>query len=140
MLGGFREEWCAWEIFFNAVVDAIADLDAGGHVKPDVYYNILKYTRKYGAEAAASFARFEAANVLAVRDLVEKEQIDCDFVLTRAIDAYLDDDHAKATEDIYRELLRTGAADLSDISFTTGEEAEEVSREFLYQPWEAFQE
>ncbi|ORY68658.1 FAD dependent oxidoreductase superfamily [Pseudomassariella vexata] len=99
----------------------------GGHIKPDVYYNILKYTNKYGAEAAASFALFEAANVLAVKEMVEKEKIECDFVLTRAMDAYLDVEHAKATEDIYRELLRMGVADLTDIQFTGGDEAEKIS-------------
>jgi glycine/D-amino acid oxidase-like deaminating enzyme len=98
----------------------------GGHVKPDVYYNILKYTRKYGAEAAASFARFESANVIAIKQLVEKERIDCDFVLTRAVDAYLDAEHAKATEDAYRELVRIGVADLGDVQLVHGENAEKV--------------
>lgn len=95
-------------------------------MKPDVYYNILKYTKKYGAEAAASFARFEAANVIAVKELIEKEGIDCDFILTRAIDAYLDAEHAKATEDAYRELMRIGVADLGDVQLVHGEKAEKV--------------
>lgn len=99
----------------------------GGHIKPDVYYNILKYTEKYGAEAAANFARFEAANVLAVKKLVEKEGIDCDFVLTRAVDAYLDAEHAKATRESYEELVRIGVADLGDVQFVHGENAEKVS-------------
>jgi glycine/D-amino acid oxidase-like deaminating enzyme len=41
----------------------------GGHLKPDLYLSILKYSKKYGAENAAEFARFESANVLAVKEL-----------------------------------------------------------------------
>lgn len=91
-----------------------------------MYYNILKYTKKYGAENAAAFARFEAANVYAVKEMVEKENIDCDFVLTRALDVYLDEAHAKITHDAYQELHRIGVADLGDVQFLQGSNAEAV--------------
>lgn len=92
-----------------------------------MYYNILKYTKKYGADNAAAFARFEASNVLAVKELVERESIDCDFVLTRAIDVYLDEAHAKSTHAAYQELRRVGAADLGDVHYVQGPDAEAVS-------------
>lgn len=92
-----------------------------------MYYNILKYTEKYGAANAAAFARFEAANVLAVKDLVEREKIDCDFVLTRALDVYLDEAHARSTYTTYQELRRIGVADLGDIHYIEGPNAEAVS-------------
>lgn len=91
-----------------------------------MYYNILKYTKKYGAENAAAFARFEAQNVLAVKELVEREKIDCDFVLTRALDVYLDDAHAEATHAAYQELRRIGEADLADVQYLAGPDAEAV--------------
>ncbi len=91
-----------------------------------MYYNILKYTEKYGAEAAASLARFEVANLLAVKQLIQEENIDCDFVLTRAVDAYLDAKHAKEIEDAYRELVRMNVADLGDVQFANGKNAERV--------------
>lgn len=100
---------------------------SGGHIKPDVYYNILKYTEKYGSASTAAFARFEAANVLAVKELVELERIDCDFVLTRALDVYLDEAHARSTYATYQELRRIGVADLGDIHYTEGLDAEAVS-------------
>ncbi|KAK6394582.1 hypothetical protein LTR65_001373 [Meristemomyces frigidus] len=99
----------------------------GGHIKPDVYYNILKYVKKYGAEQAAAVARFEAANVLAVKQLVEREKIDCDFVLTRALDVYLNEEHAKATNEAYRELAELGDVNLADVHYTEGQNAEKVS-------------
>lgn len=91
-----------------------------------MYYNILKYTKKYGSENAAAFARFEAANIFAVKDMVEKENIDCDFVLTRAVDVYLDKAHAEATYEAYQELRRIGVADLGDIHYLEGPNAETV--------------
>lgn len=92
-----------------------------------MYYNILKYTEKYGAAHAAAFARFEAANVLAVKELVDRERIDCDFVLTRALDVYLDKAHAKSTYAAYQELRRIGVADLGDVHYMEGPDAEAVS-------------
>lgn len=92
-----------------------------------MYYNILEYTKKYGAANAAAFARFEAANVLAVKELVEREKIDCDFVLTRALDVYLDEDHARSTYATYQELRRIGVADIDDIHYMEGPDAEAVS-------------
>ncbi|KAH8668884.1 FAD dependent oxidoreductase [Xylariales sp. PMI_506] len=99
----------------------------GGHCKPDVYFNIYKYTKDYGAENAAAVADFEAANVYALKNLVENEGIECDFALTRAIDVYLDEEHAKATEDAYRKLLEVGKKDLSDVHMLKGKDAEEYS-------------
>lgn len=101
-------------------------LVTGGHIKPDLYFNILKYSQKYGAQNAAEFAKFEAANDLAVKDLVEKENIDCDYHLTRAMDVYLDPEHAKQTEHSYKELLKLGIASLSDVQFVSCENAESV--------------
>jgi hypothetical protein len=47
------------------------------------------WAAEYGPEAAEEAAVFEAAHVGAIKDLVEKEQIDCDFVVTRAMDVQM---------------------------------------------------
>jgi glycine/D-amino acid oxidase-like deaminating enzyme len=57
----------------------------GGHVKPDMYYSVPKYSTIYGAEAAAEVTNFEASHVYAVKNLVETGGLDCDFHLTRAV-------------------------------------------------------
>lgn len=92
-----------------------------------MYYNILKYSHQYTPSQAASFARFEAQNVLAVKNLVEEEGIDCDFVLTRAVDVYLDEEHSKATLQDFGKLKELGKADLGDVEVLEGREAVEVS-------------
>ncbi|KAH8673246.1 FAD dependent oxidoreductase-domain-containing protein [Ilyonectria robusta] len=99
----------------------------GGHVKPDTYYNVPKYTKLYGTAAAAELAAFEASHVLAVKGLVESENLDCDFHLTRAVDVYLDPEHAKQTEASYRELVKAGVVDLRDVAFIPKDDAERVS-------------
>lgn len=95
-------------------------------MKPDVYFNLPKHIKKYGAKAAVDVARFEASQVLAVKNLVEEEKIDCDFVLTRACDVILDETLARETEDAFAVLSQSGVADLSDIHFTGQNYAERV--------------
>ena len=96
-------------------------------MKPDTYFNVSKYTSMFGATAAAEVAAFEAANVYAVKDLVEREDLDCDFQLTRSLDVYLDLQHAKDTEEAWRKLKSEGVADLRDVAFVSGKDAERVS-------------
>lgn len=104
----------------------------GGHVKPDTYFNVTKYTKLFGARAAAELVAFEASHVLAVKELVEREGLDCDFQLTRAVDVYLDPTHAKDTEAAYRNLVKAGEVDLRDVAFTPKKDAERVSSIPLY--------
>ena len=99
----------------------------GGHVKPDTYFNVPKYAEMFGLEEAAKLAAFEASNVRAVKDLVEREGLDCDFHLTRAVDVYLDAQHARQTEAAYRKLIEPGAVDLSDVQLVPESDAERVS-------------
>ncbi|RDW82618.1 FAD dependent oxidoreductase superfamily protein-1 [Coleophoma cylindrospora] len=99
----------------------------GGHLKPDTYFNISKYSSKYGAEAAAEVARFEAGNIPAVKALVEKEAIDCDFHLTRAIDVYLDKEQADETLANYKGLVAAGVAPLGDVHYIDGKYVERAT-------------
>lgn len=99
----------------------------GGHVKPDTYFNVTKYSKMYGTEAAAELAAFEMANVYAVKKLIENEELDCDFHLTRAVDVFLDGDHAKQTLATYRNLLKAGNVDMRDTAFIPPKDAERVS-------------
>ncbi|KAJ5642864.1 uncharacterized protein N7484_005371 [Penicillium longicatenatum] len=100
----------------------------GGHLKPDIYFNIPKHIKKYGARAAAEVAQFETSQVLAVKELVEQEKIECDFVLTRACDVFLEEKLAKETEVAFTDLAKSGKADLKDVHFTPRCDAERVSR------------
>lgn len=96
-------------------------------MKPDLYFNVSKYISMFGAAAAAEVAAFEAANVLAVKELVETEGLDCDFHLTRAVDVYLDAEHAKEMEEAWRHLKEEDEVNLKDVAFIPQKDAERVS-------------
>ena len=99
----------------------------GGHVKPDTFSDIPKFTKLFGKAATAELAAFEASHVYAVKDLVEKENLDCDFHVTRALDVFLDSAHADEVEATYKGLSRNTGVNLTDVAFTGREDAERVS-------------
>lgn len=98
----------------------------GGHVKPDTYSDIPKFAKLLGIEAASQLAEFEASHVHAVKELVETEKIDCDFHMTRALDVYLDADHANEVESTYKSLEELDILNLRDVAVTSGKAAERV--------------
>ncbi|KAK6227635.1 FAD dependent oxidoreductase [Colletotrichum tabaci] len=107
--------------------EACSGATGRGQLKPDVYFNIPKYIEKYGVDAAVEVANFEASQVFAVKELVEKEEIDCDFTLTRTCDAILDEGLAVATEEAFTKLVESGVANLKDVHYTSRKQAEMVS-------------
>lgn len=100
----------------------------GGHVKPDTYYNVSKYEKLYGTTEASALANLEASGVYAMKQLVESEGLNCDFHLTRAIDVYMDPNHARDTIAAYKSLLERGQVDLRDVAYTPRRDAERVSQ------------
>ena len=84
----------------------------GGHVKPDAYSDIPKFAKLFGLETASQLADFEASHVHAVKELVESEKIDCDFHMTRALDVYMNTDHANEIESTYKSLQKLGFVNL----------------------------
>lgn len=93
-----------------------------------MYFNIPQYIRKYGVRAAVEVANFEASQVHAVKELVEKEKIDCDFTLTRTCDATLDEGLARETEKAFAKLKESGVCSLKDVHYTPRKDAERVSK------------
>lgn len=79
-------------------------------------------------EAAVEVAKFEASQVFAVKDLVEKEKIDCDFTLTRTCDATLDEGLATATEEAFAKLVESGVVNLKEVHRTPRAQAEMVKK------------
>ncbi|KAF8865904.1 DAO-domain-containing protein [Acephala macrosclerotiorum] len=99
----------------------------GGHLKPDVYFNVPKYKKMYGPSMATKIAAFESSQVYAVKSLVETEKIDCDFTLTRAVDTCLDQEHADKSRIAFEELLESGEPSTRDVQMKVGKEAEALS-------------
>jgi hypothetical protein len=62
----------------------------------------------------------------AIKKLVEEENIDCDFTLTRSCSAFRDQETADKAKAIYEMLVKTGLAYMDDVHFVSGKAAEGV--------------
>lgn len=101
----------------------------GGHLKPDLYYNTLSFTDKYGEKGCADIANFEYAHIAAMKELIEAEQIDCDFVLTRAVDVHLSPEANERCLRNYQAMMKNPYITCkSDLQLLTGEQAKVTSK------------
>jgi hypothetical protein len=99
----------------------------GGHLKPDPYYRAASALKTHGKDAAEELASFEARQVKEIKKLVEEENIDCDFVVTRASDVCL---YEEARADLKSGLdLLTGAtiSTASEVCYSSQDSAEGAS-------------
>lgn len=96
----------------------------GGHLKPDAYYSYAKYKSMYGASEAEQLLQFEAAQVPMVKSLIEENNLDCDFTLTRAIDVYKLQSEADFAQRSLGERIRDGGK-TKDIKRLSQEEISE---------------
>ena len=85
------------------------------------------YIDKFGLEAAVEISNHEVAHIQAIKKLVEKEHIDCDFTLTRTFDVFLDEAFANKTKEAYEIMVKKGLTSVQDVQFTSAKYAERVS-------------
>lgn len=62
-----------------------------------------------------------------MKDLVEKEQIDCDFVITRAMDVQLENLNRDKLKAAYDRLIKNGVPCANDVFQSPEETAEAVN-------------
>lgn len=96
-------------------------------MKPDLYSRPSILIKSHGVEAAAEWAAFEAENLKAVKKIIEDEGIDCDFVLTRAVDALMTDAAYRKTKAAVELLRKAEVPGIDDLYVATSVEAERVS-------------
>jgi len=99
----------------------------GGHLRPDLYGHIPTHIDRHGLERGAEIAEFEAAHVTAIKNVVAKENIDCDFVITRTTDVWCNDDAAQKAKANYDRMVAYGLKYMDDVDFYIGKDAEGVS-------------
>ncbi|KUI62495.1 putative oxidoreductase OrdL [Cytospora mali] len=99
----------------------------GGHLKPDPYNRPASLAVTHGFEIAAECASFEAATLPALKKVIEEEQIDCDFVLTRAVDALMTDSINERMKAGFDLLQKAGISVMDDVFYQGGPEAEQLS-------------
>jgi hypothetical protein len=99
----------------------------GGHLRPDLYGHIPTYIERGGAEAGAEIARFEIAHVQAIKKIVEKENIECDFTLMRSYDIWCNEEAAGKAREIYERMKsEEGCEYMDDVVFYDGKDVEGV--------------
>lgn len=98
----------------------------GGHLRPDLYGHIPTFVDRAGAEAGLEIAEFEIAHVNAIKKVIEKEKIDCDFTLTRTIDVWCNEESATQANQIYNQMVARNFEYMDDVIFYTGKAAEGV--------------
>ena len=99
----------------------------GGHVKPDALMDVTKKAGVYGIQQAAFLHKYEAKQVHLIKQLVDREGLDCDFQITRACDTIIDPAVAQQKIRDYHELVQDGVVDMSDIGYVSKKDAERIS-------------
>ena len=83
--------------------------------------------KRHGIEAAAEVANFEAVHIQVFKELILEENIDCNLVITRNMNVYLNEDEANEANETYQSLAAQGLSFTDDIHYTPREHAEAVS-------------
>ncbi|KJY01925.1 fad dependent oxidoreductase superfamily like protein [Zymoseptoria brevis] len=99
----------------------------GGHLKPDPYHRAAEALKIYGREAAEEVAAFEARQIGEIKKLVEKENVDCDFVMTRAADVCLFEQAHSELKDGFDRLNAADVSTIQNVFYSDGKTAEGVS-------------
>lgn len=106
----------------------------GGHLKPDPLSRAARVLEVHGRAVAEHVASFEARQVDAIRDLVQREHVDCDFEQTRVTDVCL---YKEGRDKIKVDLAKIAKAEISTvkgIEYSSGGEAEVVCTHLRHDP------
>ncbi|KAK7968914.1 hypothetical protein PG988_007987 [Apiospora saccharicola] len=98
----------------------------GGHVKLKTT-SIMSIIKNHRVEVADQFAALVRAQIDALKAIVEKEQLDCEFELRRSYDVFLHADEARELEANWRECLQRGYAWTREHDFVGEAFAERVT-------------
>lgn len=79
----------------------------GGHLKLAVPH-ITKVLDEYGKDAAVEIAEFHIKQIYAMKEVVDREALDCDFLLTRSFDVFMNDGQATREENEVKRLCDAG--------------------------------
>lgn len=82
---------------------------------------------RHGVDAAEEFAAFVDDQIYALKGVVEKEALDCEFELRRSFDVFLEAEEAKEVADRFRSSLKAGQRWTRQIDMIDEQYAEQVS-------------
>ncbi|KAI7162305.1 FAD dependent oxidoreductase [Hortaea werneckii] len=79
----------------------------GGHSKVRSI-TLMSMIQQYGIEVANEFAAFVYNQKYAMKECVEKEELDCEFEMRRSFDVFLDEREAKEAKAWFQQCLKEG--------------------------------
>ena len=97
----------------------------GGHLRPRMYGS--GYLERCGIEGGRELAEFEVAHLQAIKQLITREKIDCDFTLTRSCDVWTNQAEADKMKALYETMVGHRFKYMEDVDFVYGKNAEGVS-------------
>jgi hypothetical protein len=95
-------------------------------LKPDPIYRASSVLDTHGKAVAEHVASFEARHVGAIKHLVQRERIDCDFEETKVHDVCFYDAGRAQTKATLAKLVEASISTANEIQYRSGAEAEEV--------------
>ncbi|TVY78531.1 Gamma-glutamylputrescine oxidoreductase [Lachnellula suecica] len=102
----------------------------GGHLlSPHSYVDPV--VREHGVDAARELALFQRDQIYAMKGIAEKENLDCDAVLTRYFETFLTQAHADKVKRQYKEQLKAGLDFIQDVQYVGPKYAEQGSCRFV---------
>lgn len=98
----------------------------GGHVKSKTT-SLLNIAASFGPRVADEYARFVNNHIFALKDVVEKENIPCEFELRRSYDTFASESDAQAMEAAFQKCLQRGDDWTKDRQWIGAEFAERLT-------------
>ncbi|KAI9054512.1 hypothetical protein LZ554_001669 [Drepanopeziza brunnea f. sp. 'monogermtubi'] len=99
----------------------------GGHLRPDLYGHIPTYIERDGLQAGVDIAEFEIDHLNAIKKVIEAENIDCDFTITRTVDVWMNQTAATKARQTYDLMMKHNLKYMDDVFFTKPQDAENIS-------------
>ena len=86
-----------------------------------------EYSKAYGDEIATEIAEFGRQHVFAMKELVEREGIECDFWLQRSLDVFCDEEQGEELVEGWERTRKRQESFYRDAGCMRGERVEKVS-------------
>ncbi|KUJ21530.1 FAD dependent oxidoreductase [Mollisia scopiformis] len=99
----------------------------GGHCSMGSPAFIDSVIQKHGPEAAKELFLFTAAQIYAMKHVVEKEKIDCDYMLDRFVETFLNQSDADNIKETYEAQLKAGLDYINDVDIVNPKYVEKIT-------------
>lgn len=75
-------------------------------------------------------AKFEIQHLQALKEIIESQNIKCEFELKKTCDVWINEEEANLAKTNYEKMMQNGFSYMEDVQYFEGREAEEV-RQFI---------